>query len=192
MQGRKRRRRGGGEELRRHHRAERGGSASQVHPLLPSVRQRVQARRQSADAHAGARRRVQVERRPEQPDEERRRRRGSGVAEVFVPAGRVQVEQEARAVHAAEVDDLREESLQEKPLSEDVRVQEMQQEAVLGAVGFEDAREALRRPQMAVFVRDHVFAQGQAHGTRGLVRRPRARRHSLLQDWKWIGGDDQE
>lgn len=83
------------------------------------------------------------------------------------------MEQEARAVPAAEVDDMREESLQEKPLPEDVRVQEMQPEALLGALGFEDAREALRRPQVALHVRHHLLPQRQAHGTRGLVLRPR-------------------
>ncbi|TVU36027.1 hypothetical protein EJB05_17937, partial [Eragrostis curvula] len=49
------------------HRAGRRGAAGHVQALLPGVRQGVQARRQPADAHARARRRVQDQRRVGQP-----------------------------------------------------------------------------------------------------------------------------
>jgi hypothetical protein len=49
------------------------------------------------------------------------------------------VESKACQVPASEINDLREESLQEEPLPEDVRLQAMQPEAVFCSVGFKDA-----------------------------------------------------
>ena len=70
----------GGARHRRHttHRAGRRRAAGQVHALLPGVRQGVQARRQPADAHARARRRVQEQRGAGEPGQGGRTRRRVG------------------------------------------------------------------------------------------------------------------
>ena len=75
---------------------------------------------------------------------------------------RLQPEQAPPAVSAAEIGDLREEPLQAEPLPEDVHVRAVPQEALLGSLGFEEPREALRRRgQVEVHVRDHVLEKGQ-------------------------------
>lgn len=51
---------------------------------------------------------------------------------------------------------------QAEPLPEDVHVRAVPQEALLGSLGFEEPREALRRRgQVEVHVRDHVLEKGQ-------------------------------
>ena len=72
----------------------------------------------------------------------------------------MQSEQIAQEFPAVEVDCVREESFQEKPLSEDVFVQSVPQEEFLGAFWFEEAYEALRRvEEMEVFLRNHVWGR---------------------------------
>ena len=81
---------------------------------------------------------------------------------VLVSVRRLQPEQAPPAVPAAEIGDLREEPLQAKPLPEDVHVRAVSQEALLGALGFEEPLEALRRRgQVEVHVRDHVLKERQ-------------------------------
>ncbi|WVZ07948.1 hypothetical protein V8G54_021294 [Vigna mungo] len=76
-------------------------------------------------------------------------------------AMQLQPEQATPAVSAAEVGGVLEEPLQAQPLSKDVLVHPVPQEALLGAFGFEKPREALRRVQVEVHVRDHVLEEGQ-------------------------------
>ncbi|EAZ19791.1 hypothetical protein OsJ_35370 [Oryza sativa Japonica Group] len=86
-----------------------------AHALLRHLRQGVQARREPADAHARARRRVQE--RGGAGEAAKLAAGGGGAAaaageEVLVPARRVQAEPDARELPAAEDDPVREEPLQ--------------------------------------------------------------------------------
>lgn len=69
---------------------------------------------------------------------------------------------------------MREEPLPAEPLPEDVRVQAVQPEAVLGGGGPTHAREALRGSPVEVLLRDEFLEEGQAAGACGPLRRPLA------------------
>lgn len=145
----------------------RDGAAGGAHPLLRDLREGVQARREFEDAHAGPREPVQDARGLGQTRQE------PGRAEpedpVLVPLYRVQPKQGAREVPGAEIGDLREESLQAKPLPEDVLVQSLQQEELFGRGGFEEPPEALRRGAVALHVRHELLEEEQAVWAHGLV-----------------------